>query len=305
MRYQHVYAAAGTSAMLECELEAFPEPVKFWKRRIDNRILEPSDKFRMETSLDGYKSRMQLNITRIGADDYGEYHCVGKNEVNTTAAILYLDDRKTPPNRGYADVPVVFGPEAPPNESYEDICGPPTVCADCAEAREAKCRDSLPLYDLVGHLEIKPTDPLFQYPGLPNRTFGRRILFEYLDENGMKQSHNTSSAQHTDCVLYAVGKPVFNRQIEDVYGAWLRDPQPRNEAAAEKYYTTSSDDNLSLMEYADKERWRNHTARVHRLPKPGFVGNAHVVYNGSFYYQEAYTNRVIRYDLESSAAAGE
>lgn len=172
MRYQHVYAAEGTSVMLECELEAFPEPVKFWKRRLDNRILEPSDKFRMETTLDGYKSKMQLNITRIRGDDYGEYHCVSKNEVNTTTGILYVNDRTKPPNRGYADVPVVFGPEPPASESYEDICGPPTICPDCVETKDAKCRDSLPLYDLVGHLEIKPTDPLFQYPGLPNRTFG-------------------------------------------------------------------------------------------------------------------------------------
>lgn len=81
-------------------------------------------------------------------------------------------DRAKPPNRGYADVPVVFGPEAPQSESYEDICGPPTTCPDCQDVKDAKCRDSLPLYDLVGHLEIKPTDPFFQYPGLPNRTFG-------------------------------------------------------------------------------------------------------------------------------------
>lgn len=91
VRYQHVYSAEGNSVTLECEMEAFPEPVKFWKRRLDNRILEPSDKFRMETTLDGYKSKMQLNITRIRAEDYGEYHCVAKNEVNTTTGILYVN----------------------------------------------------------------------------------------------------------------------------------------------------------------------------------------------------------------------
>lgn len=35
------------------QTEAFPEPLKFWKRRFDNRILDQSDKFRMETYTDG------------------------------------------------------------------------------------------------------------------------------------------------------------------------------------------------------------------------------------------------------------
>lgn len=34
---------------------------------------------------------MQLNITRIRYDDYGEYHCVCKNELNTTTGILFLN----------------------------------------------------------------------------------------------------------------------------------------------------------------------------------------------------------------------
>lgn len=36
------------------QTEAFPEPLKFWKRRSDNRVLDQSDKFRMETFTDGY-----------------------------------------------------------------------------------------------------------------------------------------------------------------------------------------------------------------------------------------------------------
>lgn len=38
------------------QTEAFPEPLNFWKRRSDNRILEQNDKFRMETYTDGYGS---------------------------------------------------------------------------------------------------------------------------------------------------------------------------------------------------------------------------------------------------------
>lgn len=108
-----------------------------------------------------------------------------------------------------------------------------------------------------------------------------------------------------DCVLYAVGKPVFHKFTDEEFGSWLRDPQPRNDAAGEKYWTTSTVDNLTVFEYANKARYRTNETRVHKLPQPGFVGNAHVVFNGSFYYQEAYTNRVVRFDLESSTVARE
>lgn len=34
---------------------------------------------------------MQLNITRMRSEDYGEYHCVCKNELNTTTGILFVN----------------------------------------------------------------------------------------------------------------------------------------------------------------------------------------------------------------------
>lgn len=139
---------------------------------------------------------MQLNITRIRPDDYGEYHCVAKNEVNTTTAVFYVNgkhkyynifvirinsfciiilDKRKPPNVGYSNDIAVFGSLPPKRESFEDICGPPTVCPDCPDPRDFKCKDmSITLYDLLSHLEIKPTDN-FNYPGLPNRTFGKLL----------------------------------------------------------------------------------------------------------------------------------
>lgn len=38
---------------------------------------------------------MHLNITRIRSDDYGEYQCVSKNEVNTTTAVIYVNGKFT------------------------------------------------------------------------------------------------------------------------------------------------------------------------------------------------------------------
>ena len=34
---------------------------------------------------------MQLNITRLRGEDYGDYYCVAKNYINTTTAIFYVN----------------------------------------------------------------------------------------------------------------------------------------------------------------------------------------------------------------------
>lgn len=37
-----------------------------------------------------YKSLMRLNITDVRPEDFGEYECVSKNEINTTAATFFV-----------------------------------------------------------------------------------------------------------------------------------------------------------------------------------------------------------------------
>jgi hypothetical protein len=37
-----------------------------------------------------YKSTMRLNITKIRPQDYGEYHCVSKNEMGIARAVFHL-----------------------------------------------------------------------------------------------------------------------------------------------------------------------------------------------------------------------
>lgn len=37
-----------------------------------------------------YKSKMQLNMTIMSAHDYGDYHCVSKNELGTTRGIFHV-----------------------------------------------------------------------------------------------------------------------------------------------------------------------------------------------------------------------
>jgi hypothetical protein len=38
-----------------------------------------------------YKSSMRLNISKIRTQDFGEYHCVSKNEMGTARAVFHLE----------------------------------------------------------------------------------------------------------------------------------------------------------------------------------------------------------------------
>lgn len=60
-----------------------------------------------------------------------------------------------------------------------------------------------------------------------------------------------------DCVLYAVGKPVYHRYTEQTYGWWMRDPNPQIEKIdGEKYWFTREDDAYHLFYYDNKSLFR-------------------------------------------------
>ncbi|CAO1433024.1 unnamed protein product [Diamesa serratosioi] len=277
VRNQMVYADNGSTATLECEVEAYPEAIRYWEKIPDSRLIEQSEydsKYVIETvHSEIYKSTMRLNITRIRPQDYGEYHCVSKNEMGIARAVFHLQDKSPYIMRPLPDManPIVFGARPPDKESYEDICGPPQTCPDCADPRDLKCKETIvPLYDLVGNLEIRLTGNKSYY-GLPNRTL--------------------------DCVLYAVGKPVFHKSSYQNYGSWLKDAQPRNDMIAEKIWATDEDDQFSLYEYANKKTFQgNLTTKIYRL-QYAFKGNAHVVNNGYFYYFRKDEPKIVKYDL--------
>lgn len=94
--------------------------------------------------------------------------------------IKFFTDRfkhPQPPRHDYNKPIATYGTLPPRKESYEDICGPPATCPDCPDF---KCKDSLvTLYDLVGNLEIKPTEN--NYPGLPTRVTGKFIEMREVD----------------------------------------------------------------------------------------------------------------------------
>ncbi|XP_049876577.1 uncharacterized protein LOC126374151 [Pectinophora gossypiella] len=108
--------------------------------------------------------------------------------------------------------------------------------------------------------------------------------------------------RNTNCQLYAIGKPVYHRFKDELFGAWLRDSNA-TEIQREKLWTTQENDVERLREYKSKSAFKkDHVDEFHKLQKP-FFGNGHIVYSGSFFYQaneSGHPGDIIRYDLTQS-----
>ncbi|XP_055839333.1 uncharacterized protein LOC129907245 [Episyrphus balteatus] len=258
---QLVFALEGGSATLECQVEAFPEAIRYWERVSDGKLLDPGEKYRIETYPDGYKTTMRLTINNLNFMDFGQYFCVAKNELNTTMASFEIIKKnpalETPMIRNELKV---FGSKPP-----ESSCPPPPVCNECPDPSEYQCKD-----DISSNFDIQPTAN-YSYPGLPKR--------------------------ETSCLLYAVGKPVFHKSIDETYGSWLKDAaaKPRDK---EKIYVTRENVTNRLYEFSNKMEYRGSSlsSKYYEI-KEGFMGNAHVVFNGSFYYNQENTEIVVKLDL--------
>lgn len=70
-------------------------------------------------------------------------------------------------------------------------------------------------------------------------------------------------------MLYAVGKPVFFKSVDQNYGAWLRDAAPRNDIIADRIWLTKENDGFQLFEYANKQAYKQNLAsKVYRMQFP-------------------------------------
>ncbi|XP_043660184.1 uncharacterized protein LOC122624608 isoform X1 [Drosophila teissieri] len=256
---QMIYAEYQSSATLECLVEAFPEAIKYWERAYDGKILDPSDKYGIETYPEGFKTSMRLTISNLRKDDFGYYHCVARNELNATMVNFEIAPQDPNSETPYVGNNIkVYGQRPPESEC--------PVCDQCPDPSLYQCKDSI-----LNNFEIQATGNL-SYPGLPKRP--------------------------KTCYLYAVGKPVFHKVVNEKFGSWLRDPSPDSDR--EKTFVTNENDPYNLFEFTTRIQYRmNSIPRRKYEIQEGFHGNAHVVFNGSFYYQQRNSDLVVKLDLTS------
>ncbi|KAG8039221.1 hypothetical protein G9C98_003528 [Cotesia typhae] len=267
--HQTIRVQLGGMAILECDIEAFPEPSVWWERD-DGKPLEQSPKHRMEVydKRDLYKFKMRLNITKITYQDHGSYHCAAKNVMDITkgTVMVYDGTKRVSMDSGELRREVVYGERPPKKVDIHDICPPQLSCDNCPQN---KCGFS----DFGGCFDIRQLVSDVNYTGLsPRQGVG---------------------------ILEAVGKPVFKGNMDDTHGYWMYDALPRTESISEKLWVTRSNNSWYIFEYNKKDDVKRGQSRSIRLPYP-FKGNGHVVYNGSFYYNPENRSSIYRLDLGSA-----
>uniref|UniRef100_A0A3Q0QPV9 Olfactomedin like 2B n=1 Tax=Amphilophus citrinellus TaxID=61819 RepID=A0A3Q0QPV9_AMPCI len=91
----------------------------------------------------------------------------------------------------------------------------------------------------------------------------------------------------------SISEPVQKNTYGLSDGTWMRDARGHGSVI----YLTNGHYGNNLLEFRDMETFKSgQTSNSYKLPY-SFTGTGHVVYNGAFYYNRAFSRDIIRYDL--------
>ncbi|KAG7174808.1 Lachesin-like 11 [Homarus americanus] len=85
---QLVGAPVGTSVTLECQVDAFPNAVHFW--RFNNQLLINSTRQETHEIRQDYTTTMKLSLRSLRHKDFGSYVCGAKNSLGETDSNVRL-----------------------------------------------------------------------------------------------------------------------------------------------------------------------------------------------------------------------